>query len=149
MRNLPHRLSALCLTALIALAASAPAAVADGPFGHKRHTAAQIGRFLTDFYGHHGPSRYHRTHRVSHQLKEKQQNTPDQDVLLCARNVPQDITVGEVTVAQSAGVGWATVTTHWGAGEIDTVTAYVRLDSRPIVLDDVICGGPATPRSTP
>ncbi|RSS79236.1 hypothetical protein [Streptomyces sp. WAC06614] len=148
MRILPYRLAALGLAALFGVAAApVPSAVADGTPFHKRHTAAQISRFLTDFYGHHGPSRHNRTHRVSQQLKDKQRNTPDQDVVLCAAHVPQDITVGEVTVAQSAGVGWATVTTHWGAGEIDTMTAYVRLDSRPIALDDVICGGPATPRS--
>ncbi|MEJ8645805.1 hypothetical protein WKI68_40510 [Streptomyces sp. MS1.HAVA.3] len=105
------------------------------------HTADQIGRFLAGFYGDHGPSAHDREHRVSQVLKDRQQENADADVLLCAQNKPHAIGIGPVTVAQSAAVGWATVTTHWAAGDTDTFTAYVRLDSRPIRVDDVICAG--------
>ncbi|WP_240528281.1 hypothetical protein [Streptomyces amritsarensis] len=150
----PHRLGALLL-ALSALpvvpsavaapavpapapaapAAAVPAAVPEG------HTADQIGRFLVRFYGDHGPSDHDRRHHVSQVLQERQQVNTESDVLLCAQNEPQDIGIGPVTVAQAAGVGWATVTTHWGSDKTDTFTAYVRLDSRPIRIDDVICAG--------
>ncbi|MGW6978923.1 hypothetical protein ACWGE1_05660 [Streptomyces sp. NPDC054932] len=137
----PHRLAAL-LPALLALpvmpcvpAVAAPAAAVRG------HTAAQISDFLTGFYGDHGPSTYNRENRVSPVLKERQQENEEVDVLLCAQNEPQDISIGPVTVAQAAAVGWATVTTHWASGTTDTFTAYVRLDSKPIRLDDVICAG--------
>lgn len=140
------------LVTLLALPAPPPAVAA--PATH-HHTSAQIGAFLADFYGKHGPTRTDREQRISQQLKDKQQ-IADFDVLLCARNDPLDITIGAVTVAESAGVGWATVTTHWatvttlwGSDSIetrtdartDTFTAYVRLDSQPIQLDDVICAG--------
>ncbi|MEU6892594.1 hypothetical protein ABZ934_12520 [Streptomyces sp. NPDC046557] len=137
----------LALTAFVLPAAIAAPALADAPpFGEitaraHRHTAAQISGFLIGFYGHHGPSAHDRRHRVSQQLKDKQKNYPDSDVLLCARSKPNRITVGPATVAQNAGVGWATVTTHWDGGATDTFTAYVRLDSRPIRVDDVICAG--------
>ncbi|WP_030157860.1 hypothetical protein [Streptomyces sp. NRRL S-244] len=150
MKNTPYSLGALLLT-LLALSAPTPAiAAADpadpAPVGARhRHTGSEISAFLTSFYGHHGPSARDRDQRVSQQLKEKQAHAPSSDVLLCAQkepsNEPWEIAVGPVTVAQSAGVGWATVTTHWGAGQPDTFTAYVRLDSRPIKLDDVICAG--------
>ncbi|KOU19274.1 hypothetical protein ADK52_28875 [Streptomyces sp. WM6372] len=147
MKTTPYGLGALLLT-LLALPAPALAAAAADPTpvgARHRHTAPEISTFLASFYGHHGPSAHDRDQRVSQQLKEKQAHAPGSDVLLCAqkepRNEPQDIAVGPVTVAQSAGVGWATVTTHWGADQQDTFTAYVRLDSRPIKLDDVICAG--------
>ncbi|MFE5488537.1 hypothetical protein ACIRS3_16065 [Streptomyces virginiae] len=146
----PYSLGALLLTlsalpvaapapAVAAPAAAVPAAVVPAavPEGH---TADQIGRFLTRFYGKHGPSAHDRRHHVSQVLLERQANTQS-DVLLCAQNEPQDIGIGPVTVAQAAGVGWATVTTHWGADKTDTFTAYVRLDSKPIRIDDVICAG--------
>ncbi|WP_405532725.1 hypothetical protein OG592_35600 [Streptomyces avidinii] len=143
----PYRLGALLLTLLalpvmpsvpaFALAASAaPAAVAG-----KGHTAAQIGDFLIGFYGEHGPSAQDRETRVSQILKERQLLNEEVDVLLCAHDEPRDISIGPVTVAKTASVGWATVTTHWGSGDTDTFTAYVRLDSTPIRLDDVICAG--------
>ncbi|MET9636890.1 MULTISPECIES: hypothetical protein [Streptomyces] len=146
----PHSLGALLLT-LSALPVMAPApavaapavaapAVAVPAAAPEGHTADQIGRFLARFYGKHGPSAHDRRHHVSQVLLERQTNTQS-DVLLCAQNEPQDIGIGPVTVAQAAGVGWATVTTHWGADETDTFTAYVRLDSRPILIDDVICAG--------
>ncbi|MFD6967309.1 hypothetical protein [Streptomyces sp. NPDC059979] len=137
----PYRLGALLLALLAppvifpAPALAAPPATAEG------HTADQIGRFLAGFYGDHGPSVHDRQHRVSQVLKDRQQENEEADVLLCAQNKPHDIGIGPVTVAQSAGVGWATVTTHWAAGDTDTFTAYVRLDTRPIRVDDVICAG--------
>ncbi|MCX5588685.1 hypothetical protein ACFV0H_03980 [Streptomyces erythrochromogenes] len=142
----PHRLGALllalsalpavpCAPAAVAAPAAAPAAAPEG------HTADQIGRFLVRFYGEHGPSDHDRRHHVSQVLLERQQTTAESDVLLCAQNEPQAIAIGPVTVAQAAGVGWATVTTHWGSDKTDTFTAYVRLDSRPIRIDDVICAG--------
>ncbi|MFD6225582.1 hypothetical protein ACFWFZ_01655 [Streptomyces sp. NPDC060232] len=148
----PHSLGALLLT-LSALpvmapapavafadpgpAAAAPVAPAAAPGGH---TADQIGRFLARFYRTHGPSAHDRRHHVSQVLLERQATTQS-DVLLCAQNEPRDIGIGPVTVAQAAGVGWATVTTHWDADRTDTFTAYVRLDSKPIRIDDVICAG--------
>ncbi|MGW7438657.1 hypothetical protein [Streptomyces sp. NPDC054849] len=137
----PYRLGAVLL-ALLAPPVIAPvpalAVPAATPGGH---TADQIGRFLAGFYRHHGPSAHDREHRVSQVLKDRQQENAGVDVLLCAQNAPLDIGIGPVTVAQAAAVGWATVTTHWAGGDTDTFTAYVRLDSRPIRLDDVICAG--------
>ncbi|MET9603665.1 hypothetical protein ABZZ17_01220 [Streptomyces sp. NPDC006512] len=145
MKTNPYRPGALLLALLCAsfpLASAAPATALAGPVPrhHHRHTAEDITRFLTGFYGDHGPSDQDRRRLVSRQLKHKQAHLPDTDVLLCSRSTPLHISVGTATVAQSAGVGWATVTTHWAEGTTD-FTAYVRLDSRPIELDDVICAG--------
>jgi hypothetical protein len=143
----PHRSGALLLALSatlfpLLLSPSPAAALADPwPLRHHRHSAEEITRFLTSFYGHHGPTAEYRSHRISQQLKDKQAHSPDSDVLLCAQDRPRDIAVGQATVAQAAGVGWATVTTSWGSGATDTFTAYVRLDSVPIALDDVICAG--------
>lgn len=142
---MPYSLGVLPLT-LIALLAPAPAQADPGVPGatgaaRAAHTATDIGRFLTEFYGDHGPSAQERKDHVSQLLKDKQEENTQADVLLCAQNEPLDIGVGPVTVALTAGVGWATVTTHWGSGTTDTFTAYVRLDSQPIRLDDVICAG--------
>lgn len=137
----PYRTGAPLLTLLALLVmSSVPALAAPGATG-ERHTAVQISRFLTEFYGDHGPSAHDREHRVSQVLKERQQDHAEADVLLCAQNEPQAISIGPVTLAQEAHVGWATVTTHWASGATDTFTAYVRLDSQPILLDDVICAG--------
>ncbi|MGW0393715.1 hypothetical protein ACWDYJ_23010 [Streptomyces sp. NPDC003042] len=146
MTFMPHRSGALLLAlaaSLLPVVSAAPAtAVTDPvPRWYRLHTADEISRFLTAFYGHHGPSGRDRMLWTSQQLKDKQENAPASDVVLCAQNTPQDIGIGPVTVAQAAGVGWATVTTHWDSGATDTFTAYVRLDSRPIQLDDVICAG--------
>ncbi|MEU9161943.1 hypothetical protein AB0D29_16935 [Streptomyces sp. NPDC048424] len=146
----PHSLGALLVT-LLALPALpsvpahaapaahvapvAPVAIAEG------HTADQISRFLATFYGQHGPSPHDREYNVSQVLKDRQELSKDSDVLLCSQNAPLGIGIGPVTVAQAAGVGWATVTTQWAEGVTDTFTAYVRLDSKPIRLDDVICAG--------
>ncbi|MFG2990372.1 hypothetical protein ACGFZK_13955 [Streptomyces sp. NPDC048257] len=137
----PYRLGALLLTLLaLPVMPSAPALAAPAA-AVKGHTAAQIEDFLTGFYGDHGPSVQDREDYVSQILKERQQVNEEVDVLLCAQNEPQDISIGPVTVAKTASVGWATVTTHWASGDTDTFTAYVRLDSQPIRLDDVICAG--------
>ncbi|MEU7599645.1 hypothetical protein [Streptomyces sp. NPDC041003] len=145
----PYSLGALLLTLLAlpalssvpAHAAPAPTpAVAPVPIA-EGHTADQISRFLATFYGAHGPSPDDREQHVSQVLKDRQKVNTDSDVLLCSQNAPQNIGIGPVTVAQAAGVGWATVTTHWAGGVTDTFTAYVRLDSKPIRLDDVICAG--------
>ncbi|MEU9715762.1 hypothetical protein [Streptomyces sp. NPDC047976] len=153
MTLIPSRPGTLLLALSAALfplvASSVPAAALADPVprwslhhhGHHHHTAEEITTFLTAFYGDHGPSARDRGQRISQQLKEKQAHSPDADVVLCAQGVPRDIAVGPATVAQAAGVGWATVTTTWDSGATDTFTAYVRLDSRPIALDDVICAG--------
>ncbi|MCJ1676748.1 hypothetical protein MTF65_05175 [Streptomyces sp. APSN-46.1] len=160
MKPMSYALGALLVTALALPAPAAGPALAAGPSAAPAptpplHSAGQISGFLAAFYGQHGPSDHYREYRISQALKDKQQLT-DFDVLLCSQNTPQSIGIGPVTVAQSAGVGWATVTTHWdgdaeadtGAeadagteADTDTFTAYVRLDSRPIKLDDVICAG--------
>ncbi|MET8293498.1 hypothetical protein [Streptomyces sp. NPDC005180] len=106
-----------------------------------RHTTEEITSFLRAFYGSHGPSAEDREHRVSQLLKDKQALAPETDVLLCRPGTPLSVTVGQATAMPSAFVGWATVTTTWPAGITDTFTAYVRTDSRPITLDDVICAG--------
>ncbi|MEU9251943.1 hypothetical protein AB0D66_08890 [Streptomyces sp. NPDC048270] len=144
MKLKPYSLGALLLTLLAPATLSSVPALASpvvAPPVPERHSADVIGRFLVGFYGEHGPTLQDRETRVSQVLKDRQKESPGADVLLCAQNVPWNIVVGPVTVAQSAGVGWATVTTHWEAGLTDTFTAYVRLDSQPIRVDDVICAG--------
>lgn len=145
--------TAMALTLAVAPAASAaPAAAAPDasvqqqsradlrtdPNG--RYTAEEIRRFLVSFYGKHGPSAWKREHQVSAELKKKAAETPDYDLLLCAQNTPRNISVGKVTTAQSARVGWATVTTYWSGNREEHFTAYVDLDAtRPIALLDVAC----------
>ncbi|WP_256986986.1 hypothetical protein [Streptomyces sp. BR123] len=143
MRLMPYGVGAALLSLLALPAPSSSAAAADPAPAHARyrHTAADISRFLTTFYGNHGPSDQDRSLRVSQHLKDRQALSRSLDILLCAPKEPRGIAVGPVTVAQSANVGWATVTTHWDDGTTDTFTAYVRLDSQPITLDDVICAG--------
>ncbi|MFI2235428.1 hypothetical protein [Streptomyces chrestomyceticus] len=105
-----------------------------------RYTAEEIRRFLVSFYGKHGPSAWAREHQVSAELKKKAAETPDYDLLLCAQNTPRDISVGKVTTAQSARVGWATITTYWSGNRKENFTAYVDLDAkRPLALLDVAC----------
>ncbi|NUP42569.1 MAG: hypothetical protein HOY76_37460 [Streptomyces sp.] len=142
-----------CVAALglgLVLAAGSPATAAaqtsvqtsvqTDPNG--RYTAEEIHHFLEGFYGNHDPTAWEREHLVSDQLKEKAAENPGFDVLLCAQNTPRDIEVGEVTTAQSAGVGWATITTTWdGSPRTASFTAYVDLDgSKPMKLLDVYCG---------
>ncbi|MEU8823243.1 hypothetical protein [Streptomyces sp. NPDC048636] len=138
-----------CTAALglgLALAASAPASAHPTRTDpNNRYTAEEIHHFLEGFYGNHGPRPWEREHLVSDQLKEEAGQNPGYDVLLCAQNTPRRIDVGEVTTAQSARVGWATVTTHWRGSPATTssFTAYVDLDgSRPMKLLDVDCGTP-------
>ncbi|MFH8405062.1 hypothetical protein ACH4FX_09835 [Streptomyces sp. NPDC018019] len=105
-----------------------------------RYTAEEIRRFLASFYGKHGPNAWQREHQVSAELKKKAAETPDYDLLLCAQNSPRNISVGKVTTAQSARVGWATITTYWSGNRKEHFTAYVDLDAtRPIELLDVSC----------
>ncbi|WP_030669661.1 hypothetical protein [Streptomyces rimosus] len=105
-----------------------------------RYTADEIRRFLVSFYGKHGPNAWQREHQVSAELKKKAAETPDYDLLLCAQNTPRNVSVGKVTTAQSARVGWATVTTYWSGNRKQNFTAYVDLDAtRPIELLDVSC----------
>ncbi|NEC14973.1 hypothetical protein G3I34_22440 [Streptomyces sp. SID8014] len=144
-------LTAAALTAcLLSLAPAASAAVPAPPHATAeaaptplkaadRHTAEEIRGFLRWFYDGTGPSPWQREHWTSDYLKAKQDETPDHDVVLCAQNDPLAIDVGPVTVAQSAGFGWATVTTSWPGGARQTLTAYVALDSDPIELHDVVC----------
>lgn len=75
-------------------------------------------------------------------LKEKVADNPEFDVLLCAQNIPAFIDIGPVTTAQSARLGWATVSTYWNGGSDKAdFTAYVDLDpTRPVQLLDVDCG---------
>ncbi|EFL26012.1 hypothetical protein SSOG_05726 [Streptomyces himastatinicus ATCC 53653] len=147
LRTLRCSAAAAALGLGLVLAAGAPATAA--PHGVKktdpngRFTAEEIHHFLEGFYGNHGPRPWERENLVSDQLKERIAQTPDYDLLLCAQNEPRDIEVGEVTTAQSARVGWATITTYWGQGSPSSFTAYVDLDaSRPIELLDVDCATP-------
>ncbi|MFG2137270.1 hypothetical protein [Streptomyces sp. NPDC048650] len=140
--------AALGLALPLTLVAAGPAAARQpaGPASYTvrtdpngRHDATDIRRFLTTFYGHHGPTAWAREHQVSDYLKDRAAHTEGYDLLLCAQNTPREISVGKVTTAQSAGMGWATITTLWDGGARDTFTAYVDLDSRPIGLQDVDC----------
>ncbi|MFE0221197.1 hypothetical protein ACFW0U_10035 [Streptomyces albidoflavus] len=149
MKHLTAAALAACLLSLAPAASAAvpappPHATAEAaPTFAKaadRHTAQEIRAFLRWFYDGTGPSPYQREHWTSDYLKAKQAETPDHDVILCAQNEPVAIEVGPVTVAQSAGFGWATVTTSWAGGARQTLTAYVGLDSDPIELHDVVCG---------
>ncbi|EFE81718.1 predicted protein [Streptomyces albidoflavus] len=149
MKHLTAAALAACLLSLAPAASAAvpappPHATAEAaPTFAKaadRHTAQEIRAFLRWFYDGTGPSPYQREHWTSDYLKAKQAETPDHDVILCAQNEPVAIEVGPVTVAQSAGFGWATVTTSWAGGARQTLTAYVALDSDPIELHDVVCG---------
>ncbi|MEU0845124.1 hypothetical protein ABZ370_37435 [Streptomyces sp. NPDC005962] len=140
------RCSVAALGLGLVLAAGTPASAAShgvktDPNG--RFTAEEIHHFLEGFYGNHGPRPWERENLVSDFLKERIAETPDYDLLLCAQNEPRDIEVGEVTTAQSARVGWATITTSWGQGPDASFTAYVDLDAtRPIELLNVDCGTP-------
>ncbi|MEU0175065.1 hypothetical protein ABZ178_17150 [Streptomyces massasporeus] len=141
----PNRWSVVavgCVAALGIAAAAVPAAAASATDGNDRYTAQEIHTFLEDFYGEHGPGDFARTYGISPQLKEKVADNPEFDVLLCAQNVPASIDIGPVTTAQSARVGWATVSTYWNGGSDKAdFTAYVDLDAtRPIQLLDVDCG---------
>ncbi|MCD9194656.1 hypothetical protein [Streptomyces albireticuli] len=128
--------SALTLVLGAGFADAAPAA-ADPK---KQYTAEQVRSFLVGFYGQHGPSRYDREHKVTPELRKKAAETKDYDLLLCAQNEPRGISVGKVTTAQSAGVGWSTVTTRWNGSPDGHFTAYVGLDaSKPMKLYDITC----------
>ncbi|MDQ0753775.1 hypothetical protein QF034_008006 [Streptomyces africanus] len=131
-----------CVAALGIGAAAVPAAAASAVDADDRYTAQEIHMFLEDFYGEQGPGDFARKYGISPQLKEKVAASPKFDVLLCAQNIPVSIDVGAVTTAQSARVGWATVSTYWNGGSDKAdFRAYVDLDAtRPIQLLDVDCG---------
>ncbi|MFC6061775.1 hypothetical protein [Streptomyces ochraceiscleroticus] len=136
--------SALCAALLgggLTLAASAPAApAASEEKAPARYNAEQVHHFLQGFYGNHGPRQWERVHMVGDELKKRAEKNKKYDVLLCAQNNPRDIAIGRVTTAQSAGVGWATVTTKWNRGPDQHFTAYVGLDaSKPIKLIEIDC----------
>ncbi|WP_151475703.1 hypothetical protein [Streptomyces albicerus] len=123
-------------------ASAAPASAASAVDPNDRYTAEEIHTFLEDFYGEHGPVDFARKYGISEHLKEKAAASEGFDVLLCAQNEPRYIDIGPVSTAQSAGVGYATVTAHWSEnGEVTTTfTAYVGLDAtRPIQLQDTDC----------
>ncbi|GAA0474260.1 hypothetical protein ACFQ2B_20925 [Streptomyces stramineus] len=140
---------AVCAAVLgVAVPAVAAAPVGAAPVGAGQHRPAagqydakQVHAFLTGFYGQHGPSPAARKNKVTEELKKKAAATKDYDLLLCAQNTPRSIAIGKVTTAQSAGMGWATVTTKWGGGPDGRFTAYVGLDaSKPLKLADIVCG---------
>lgn len=121
---------------------TAPVSAATATDPNGRYTAQEIHTFLETFYGEHGPDDFARAYGISEHLKEKVAASEGFDVLLCAQNEPQSIDVGPVGTAQSARVGYATITTHWGENGEDTATfeAYVDLDAtRPIQLLDTDC----------
>lgn len=142
-RTTTRRLTAAALgcAALLGLAAATPASAQSAGDLDDRYTAEQIHTFLVDFYGEHGPSDFARKYAVSKVFTDQVGTDPGYDVLLCAQNSPESIDVGPVTTAQSARVGWATITTHWGQGTTEaTFTAYVDLDATlPIQLLNVDC----------
>ncbi|MGW2325177.1 hypothetical protein ACWC5C_05365 [Streptomyces sp. NPDC001700] len=143
LRTLRCAAAAAALGLGLVLAAGAPAVAAQKTDPNGRFTAEEIHHFLEGFYGNHGPRPWERDNLVSDQLKERIAQNPGYDLLLCAQNEPRDIEVGEVTTAQSARVGWATITTRWGQGATGSFTAYVDLDAtRPIELLDVDCATP-------
>lgn len=130
--------SALCAALLgggLTLAASASPEKAPA-----RYNAEQVHHFLQGFYGNHGPRQWERENMVGDALKKRAEKNKKYDVLLCAQNNPRDISIGWVTTAQSAGVGWATVTTKWAHGPNQYFTAYVDLDAKkPIKLTQIDC----------
>ncbi|WP_059012221.1 hypothetical protein [Streptomyces specialis] len=126
----------------VSSASAAPSASATAAAG--RYSAEEIHHFLEGFYGNTGPRDWERENLVADDLKERAAELETHDLLLCSQNAPLDIEVGEVTTAQSAGVGWAPIWLSWGEGEeVSVFTAYVGLDaSQPIKLLDVDCVPP-------
>jgi hypothetical protein len=126
----------------LALSAAAPASAASGTEPADRYTGEQVHTFIEDFYGEHGPGDFARKYGISPYLAQRVQEADGYDLLLCAQNTPASIDVGPGVTAQSAGVGWAEVTAHWGGEDASTTTftAYVDLDAtRTIQLIDVSC----------
>ncbi|MBW1604294.1 hypothetical protein JJV70_19735 [Streptomyces sp. JJ66] len=137
--------AALGLGAALTGVAPANSAEARGA-ANGRYNAEEIHHFLEGFYGNTGPRAWEREHLVGDDLKRRAEQTEDFDLLMCAQNTPEDIEVGEVTAAQSAGVGWATVRLSWGdSAEATAFTAYVELDGdKPLKLHEVACETPET-----
>jgi hypothetical protein len=121
---------------------SAAPAAASGAEPNDRYTGEQVHTFIEDFYGEHGPGDFARKYGISPYLAQRVKDAEGFDLLLCAQNTPTSIDVGPAVTAQSAGVGWAEVTAHWGGdgASTTTFTAYVDLDAtRTIQLVDVSC----------
>jgi hypothetical protein len=126
----------------LALSLAAPASAASGTEPNDRYTGEQVHTFIEDFYGEHGPGDFARKYGISPYLAQRVKDAEGFDLLLCAQNTPASIDVGPAVTAQSAGVGWAEVTAHWGGdgASTTTFTAYVDLDAtRTIQLVDVSC----------
>ncbi|MBW1598562.1 hypothetical protein [Streptomyces sp. JJ38] len=146
------RTAAACAVTLglgLTLTAAVPAVASSSTTDQQRaqYEAEQVHHFLEGFYGNHGPRPWERENLVAEDLKRRAGEIKEYDLLLCSQNVPKDITVGEVTTAQSAGVGWASIWLSWGAGhEVSVFTAYVDLDAdKPLKLLDVACAPPEIP----
>ncbi|MFD7918315.1 hypothetical protein ACFV3R_03685 [Streptomyces sp. NPDC059740] len=113
-----------------------------------RHSPWAVHRFLTAFYGHHGPTDQARRRDVAEELRRKAADMPEDDLLLCAPRpapghpaaAPQEVTVGPVAAADAPHTAWATVTTRRSAGRSARFTVYVDTDGRHrLQLLDVAC----------
>lgn len=137
----------VALACAAGLTAALPATAEAAQPQPEQYTAKQVSRFLTHFYGETGPTAWEREHRVSDDLRQRAAEAPPGfDLILCHSNTADidDIDVGPVTTAQSAGVGWATVFLDFGPGQETTAfTAYVDLNkAQPLELLDVDCAPP-------
>lgn len=135
----------VALACAAGLTAAIPATAEAARQQQEQYTAKQVSRFLTHFYGKTGPTAWEREHLVSEDLKQRAAEAPPGfDLIICHRNQPDDIDIGPVTTAQSAGVGWATVYLGFGPDqEIAAFTAYVDLNTaQPLKLLDVNCEPP-------
>jgi hypothetical protein len=125
--------------ALLTLAAAGTASAYPGP-EHRMFTADRVHRFLTGFYGQHGPSAAQRAHDVAPRLRRAAAAQHRYDLLLCSRGTPRSVTVGRIVPA-SAGRARATVTTTAADHHRSSFTVYVSRDaSRPMRVTDVVCG---------
>lgn len=146
-RNRRARSAWVALACAAGLTAALPATAQADPHRQEQYTAKQVSRFLTHFYGKTGPTAWEREHLVSDDLKQRAAEAPPGfDLILCHSNTADidDIDIGPVTTAQSAGVGWATVFLGFGPDqEIAAFTAFVDLDTaQPLKLLDVDCTPP-------
>lgn len=133
--------TALC-AATIAFAVPGGATAATGYPGpqHRQFSVNEAHRFLTGFYGQHGPTRVQRTRDVTTTLRRAAAANHRYDLLVCAQSAPRHITVGRVLPAAN-GQGRAMVTTRSANRRDSTFTAYVNLDTRrPMRLSGVTCG---------
>ncbi len=133
--------TALCAaTVALAFPGGAGAAPAYPGPQHRQFSVTEAHRFLTVFYGQHGPSRVQRSRDVTPALRKAAAANHRMDLLLCAQNTPRSISVGQV-VAVPNSQGRATVTTTYANRRHTSFTAYVSLDARrPMQLSNVNCG---------